>query len=111
VITNQASGTFRELTSNVDGTWYLPELTPGTCQVAAEISANGVDTRNNSFLVDGAWDNDDYLGQNNGTAHAALRRRPTAAGAVQHSLRVLNLTRGRATRPSCGGNRHARPAT
>ena len=33
---------------------------------SATISANGVDTRNNSFLIDGAWDNDDYLGQNNG---------------------------------------------
>src|SRR5205814_4034675 len=30
------------------------------------LSANGVDSRNNSYLVDGAWDNDDYLGQNNG---------------------------------------------
>lgn len=159
VITNQASGTFREATSNADGSWYVPGLAPGTYQVAAElsgfkrflrrdlpvivgqtatvpvtlelgtleetvtvtseaplidvtskqiggnldtkdltqlpsisrnwlgfaallpgviqvpnlaswgsetISANGVDTRNNSFLVDGAWDNDDYLGQNNG---------------------------------------------
>jgi len=158
-ITNQDSGTFREVTSNADGSWYVPGLTPGTYQVAAElsgfkrflrrdlavvvgntttvpisldigtleetitvtgesplidvtskqiggnldtkdltqlpsisrnwlgyaallpgvvqvpnlaswgsetISANGVDTRNNSFLVDGAWDNDDYLGQNNG---------------------------------------------
>ena len=159
VITNQASGTFREVISNTDGSWYVPGLTPGTYQVSAEltgfkrflrrdlvvavgntttvpitlelgtleetitvtgespiidvtskqiggnlstqdltqlpsisrnwlgfaallpgivqvpnlaswgsetISANGVDTRNNSFLVDGAWDNDDYLGQNNG---------------------------------------------
>jgi hypothetical protein len=158
-ITNQASGTFREVISNADGSWYVPGLTPGTYQVSAElggfkrfvrrdlvvavgntttvpislelgtleetitvtgespiidvtskqiggnlatgdltqlpsisrnwlgfaallpgvvqvpnlaswgsetISANGVDTRNNSFLVDGAWDNDDYLGQNNG---------------------------------------------
>ena len=158
-ITNQASGTFREIISNADGSWYVPGLTPGTYQVSAEltgfkrfvrrdlvvavgntttvpislelgaleetitvtgesplidvtskqiggnldtkdltqlpsisrnwlgyaallpgvvqvpnlaswgsetISANGVDTRNNSFLVDGAWDNDDYLGQNNG---------------------------------------------
>ena len=158
-ITNQASGTFREIISNADGSWYVPGLAPGTYQVAAElsgfkrflrrdllvavgntttvpislelgtleetitvtgespiidvtskqiggnlttqdltelpslsrnwlgfaallpgiiqvpnlaswgsetISANGVDTRNNSFLVDGAWDNDDYLGQNNG---------------------------------------------
>lgn len=159
VITNQASGTYREVVSNADGSWYVPGLTPGTYQVSAEltgfkrflrrdlavvvgttttvpislelgtleetitvtgespiidvtskqiggnlntqdltelpslsrnwlgfaallpgviqvpnlaswgsetISANGVDTRNNSFLVDGAWDNDDYLGQNNG---------------------------------------------
>lgn len=159
VITNQASGTYREVTSNVDGSWYVPGLTPGAYQVSAEltgfrrflrrdltvvvgttttvpialelgaleetitvtseaplidvtskqiggnidtkdltqlpsisrnwlgfaallpgvvpspnlaswgsetISANGVDTRNNSFLIDGAWDNDDYLGQNNG---------------------------------------------
>jgi Carboxypeptidase regulatory-like domain/TonB dependent receptor len=159
VITNQATGTFREVTSNADGSWYVPGLTPGAYQVSAElagfkrflrrdlavvvgttatvpvslelgaleetitvtseaplidvtskqiggnldtkdltqlpsisrnwlgfaallpgvvpspnlaswgsetISANGVDTRNNSFLVDGAWDNDDYLGQNNG---------------------------------------------
>ena len=48
-------------------------LLPGIIQVpnlaswgSETISANGVDTRNNSFLVDGAWDNDDYLGQNNG---------------------------------------------
>ncbi len=159
VITNQASGTYREVTSNADGSWYVPGLTPGNYQVSAEltgfkrflrrdlpvtvgttttvpvsldlgaleetvtvtseaplidvtskqiggslttaeltqlpsisrnwlgfaallpgvvqtpnlaswgsetISANGVDTRNNSFLIDGAWDNDDYLGQNNG---------------------------------------------
>jgi outer membrane receptor protein involved in Fe transport len=159
VITNQASGTFRDAVSNTDGSWYVPGLTPGTYQVSAElpgfrrvvrrdlavvvgttttvpismelgtleetvtvtgespiidvtskqiggnlttqeltqlpsisrnwlgfaallpgviqvpnlaswgsetISANGVDTRNNSFLIDGAWDNDDYLGQNNG---------------------------------------------
>lgn len=159
VITNQASGTYREVTSNTDGSWYVPGLTPGAYQVSAEltgfkrflrrdltvvvgttttvpislelgaleetitvtseaplidvtskqiggnlaatdltqlpsisrnwlgfaallpgvvpspnlaswgsetISANGVDTRNNSFLIDGAWDNDDYLGQNNG---------------------------------------------
>lgn len=159
VITNQATGTFREVTSNADGSWYVPGLTPGAYQVSAEltgfkrflrrdlavvvgttatvpvslelgaleetitvtseaplidvtskqiggnidtkdltqlpsisrnwlgfaallpgvvpspnlaswgsetISANGVDTRNNSFLIDGAWDNDDYLGQNNG---------------------------------------------
>ena len=159
VITNQATGTFREATSNADGSWYVPGLTPGAYQVSAEltgfkrflrrdlsvivgttttvpvslelgaleetitvttesplidatskqiggnidtkdltqlpsitrnwleyasllpgivptpnlaswgsatISANGVDTRNNSFLIDGAWDNDDYLGQNNG---------------------------------------------
>jgi hypothetical protein len=30
------------------------------------LTANGVDSRNNSYLVDGGWDNDDYLGQNNG---------------------------------------------
>ncbi|MEZ5283716.1 MAG: TonB-dependent receptor [Vicinamibacterales bacterium] len=158
-ITNQDTGTYREVISNADGSWYVPGLTPGPYQVAAElsgfkrfvrrdlpvivgstatvpialelgaleetitvtseapiidvtskqiggnintgeltqlpsitrnwleyasllpgivpapnlaswgsttISANGVDTRNNSFLVDGAWDNDDYLGQNNG---------------------------------------------
>ena len=48
-------------------------LLPGVIQVpnlaswgSETISANGVDSRNNSFLVDGAWDNDDYLGQNNG---------------------------------------------
>jgi len=159
VITNQATGTFREATSNADGSWYVPGLVPGAYQVSAELtgfkrflrrdlsvivgttttvpvslelgaleetitvttesplidvtskqiggnidtkeltqlpsitrnwleyasllpgivptpnlaswgsttlSANGVDTRNNSFLIDGAWDNDDYLGQNNG---------------------------------------------
>lgn len=159
VITNQATGTYREVTSNVDGSWSVPGLTPGAYQVSAElagfrrflrrdlavvvgttatvpislelgaleetitvtseaplidvtskqiggnidtkdltqlpsisrnwlgfaallpgvvpspnlaswgsetVSANGVDTRNNSFLIDGAWDNDDYLGQNNG---------------------------------------------
>ena len=159
VVTNQATGTFREATSNTDGSWSVPGLTPGAYQVSAEltgfkrflrrdlavivgttatvpvtlelgaleetitvtteaplvdvtskqiggnidnkdltqlpsisrnwlgfaallpgviqvpnlaswgsetISANGVDSRNNSFLIDGAWDNDDYLGQNNG---------------------------------------------
>lgn len=159
VVTNQETGTYREIISNADGSWYVPGLTPGTYQVAAELSgfkrflrrglpvvvgntstvtitmeiggleetvtvtseapiidmtskqiggnidtkdltqlpsitrnwleyasllpgivpapnlaswgsttlsANGVDTRNNSYLVDGAWDNDDYLGQNNG---------------------------------------------
>jgi hypothetical protein len=159
VITNQANGTYREVVSNADGSWYIPGLAPGAYQVSAEltgfrrflrrdlpvivgttttvpvslelgaleetitvtseaplidvtskqiggnldtkdltqlpsisrnwlgfaallpgviqvpnlaswgsetISANGVDSRNNSFLVDGAWDNDDYLGQNNG---------------------------------------------
>ena len=41
--------------------------TPNLASWGSEtISANGVDTRNNSFLIDGAWDNDDYLGQNNG---------------------------------------------
>ena len=158
-ITNQDTGTYREVVSNPDGAWYVPSLAPGRYQLAAElqgfkrflrrdilvtvgntttlaielelgaieetvtvtteapiidvtskqiggnidnrdltqlpsitrnwleygsllpgivpapnlaswgsftISANGVDTRNNTFLVDGAWDNDDYLGQNNG---------------------------------------------
>ena len=37
-ITNQESGTFREITSNADGSWYVPGLTPGTYQVAAELS-------------------------------------------------------------------------
>ena len=32
-ITNQASGTFREVISNADGSWYVPGLTPGTYQV------------------------------------------------------------------------------
>ena len=37
-ITNQASGTYREIISNADGSWYVPGLTPGTYQVAAELS-------------------------------------------------------------------------
>lgn len=158
-ITNQDSGTIREVTSGSDGTWFASALPPGRYQVAAQLdgfkrflqrdvmlavgtqlaidipleigaleetitvsgqspiidvtskeiggnigtkelaemptisrnftyfaallpgvvptanlaswgsdtlTANGVDSRNNSYLVDGAWDNDDYLGQNNG---------------------------------------------
>ncbi len=30
------------------------------------LTANGVDSRNNSYLVDGACNNDDYLGQHDG---------------------------------------------
>ena len=47
----------------------LPGIVP-TANLASwgsdTLTANGVDSRNNSYLVDGAWDNDDYLGQNNG---------------------------------------------
>jgi hypothetical protein len=159
IVTNQASGTFREALSAADGSWFMAALPPGRYQVAAELqgfkkyvrrdltaavgvqvlvdvqleiggleetvtvtseaplidvtskeiggnitskelseiptiarnftyfagmlpgivptanlaswgsdtlTANGVDSRNNSYLVDGGWDNDDYLGQNNG---------------------------------------------
>jgi Carboxypeptidase regulatory-like domain/TonB dependent receptor-like, beta-barrel len=159
VVTNQATGNFREATSTGDGSWFMAALPPGQYQVAAQLqgfkrfmrrdivlavgnqmtvdiqlelgtleetvtvagespmidvtskeiggnistkelsdipsiarnftyfagllpgivptanlaswgsdtlTANGVDSRNNSYLVDGAWDNDDYLGQNNG---------------------------------------------
>jgi len=52
---------------------YFAGLLPGivpTANLASwgsdTLTANGVDSRNNSYLVDGAWDNDDYLGQNNG---------------------------------------------
>ena len=52
---------------------YFAGLLPGvapTANLASRgsdtLTANGVDSRNNSYLVDGAWDNDDYLGQNNG---------------------------------------------
>ena len=52
---------------------YFASLLPGvvpTANLASwgsdTLTANGVDSRNNSYLVDGAWDNDDYLGQNNG---------------------------------------------
>lgn len=158
-VTDQASGTFREVLSGPDGTWLVTALRPGLYQVAAQLqgfkrfvrrdialavgnqltldvqleiggleetvtvsseapiidvtskeiagnisskeladiptisrnftyfagllpgvvptanlaswgsdtlTANGVDSRNNSYLVDGSWDNDDYLGQNNG---------------------------------------------
>ena len=37
-ITNQASGTFREIISNADGSWYVPGLAPGTYQVSAELA-------------------------------------------------------------------------
>lgn len=47
----------------------LPGIVP-TANLASwgsdTLTANGVDSRNNSYLVDGGWDNDDYLGQNNG---------------------------------------------
>ncbi len=159
VVTNQATGNFREALSSADGSWFMAAIPPGTYQVAAQLqgfkkfvrrdiilavgnqltvdvrlelgtleetvtvtgespiidvtskeiggnittkelsdipsiarnftyfagllpgivptanlaswgsdtlTANGVDSRNNSYLVDGAWDNDDYLGQNNG---------------------------------------------
>ena len=52
---------------------YFAGLLPGivpTANLASwgsdTLTANGVDSRNNSYLVDGGWDNDDYLGQNNG---------------------------------------------
>ena len=38
VITNQASGTYREVVSNADGSWYVPGLAPGNYQVAAELT-------------------------------------------------------------------------
>ena len=38
VITNQANGTFREVTSNADGSWYVPGLAPGAYQVSAELT-------------------------------------------------------------------------
>ena len=37
VITNQANGTFREVVSNADGSWYMPGLAPGAYQVSAEL--------------------------------------------------------------------------
>jgi hypothetical protein len=52
---------------------YFAGLLPGvvpTANLASwgsdTLTANGVDPRNNNYLVDGGWDNDDYLGQNNG---------------------------------------------
>ena len=38
VITNQASGTYSEVVSNADGSWYVPGLTPGNYQVSAELT-------------------------------------------------------------------------
>ena len=38
VVTNQATGTFREATSNTDGSWSVPGLTPGAYQVSAELT-------------------------------------------------------------------------
>jgi hypothetical protein len=84
---------------------YFAGLLPGivpTANLASwgsdTLTANGVDSRNNSYLVDGAWDNDDYLGQNNG----AQARVPLDAA---QEFQVLTGPVRRRVRPHLGRDR------
>jgi Carboxypeptidase regulatory-like domain len=70
---NISSKELSEIPSIARNFTYFAGLLPGivpTANLASwgsdTLTANGVDSRNNSYLVDGGWDNDDYLGQNNG---------------------------------------------
>ena len=51
VITNQATGTFREATSNADGSWSVPGLSPGAYGVTATDQMNRFLRRDLAVIV------------------------------------------------------------